>query len=389
MHLAPTSAERATIVDAVGFNNTSSELHLIRVSKAYQAGRRRHLVALDNASLWIRRGETMSVVGPTGCGKSTLLRVIAGLEHPDQGTVTFDGEEVGHLSPAQRGIGLVFQNYALYPHFKVHGNIAFYFRLRRWSEGAIDAKVLETSHVMGIGFEKLLGRMPRSLSGGEKQRVALARCLSHSPRVLLLDEPFSNLDAALRLQTRGEVKRLVDRFGLTTVFVTHDQNEAVAMGHRLAVMHNGTIAQVGVYHDLYQQPVNTFVAGFLGSPPMNFFDARRQNDDLYLSIDGAQLRVPLSESLLRRLVSQETLTVGLRPEHMRLTIPHTPLALPCTVEMVEMSMSDATQALYVQYGSRPFCAKIGLQQPVRLRETIWLQFPPQHMHYFDPQGKSL
>ena len=303
--------------------------------------------------------------------------------------MTFDGEDVGHLSPAQRGIGLVFQNYALYPHFKVHGNIAFYFRLRRWTEDAIDAKVLETSRIMGIGFEKLLGRMPRSLSGGEKQRVALARCLSHSPRVLLLDEPFSNLDAALRLQTRAEVKRLVDRFGLTTVFVTHDQGEAVAMGHRLAVMQEGSIEQVGTYQELYQQPVNKFVAGFLGSPPMNFFAAQRQGDDVHLDVGGTNVRVPLSAPLLTRLAPGAALSIGLRPEHFRRTDPHTPLALSSTVDMVEMSMSDATQVLYVQHGSSTFCAKIGLQEPVRPRDTVWLQLSPPHMYYFDRDGKCL
>jgi ABC-type sugar transport system ATPase subunit len=181
---------------------TSSEIHLQRITKTYQTGWRRSQVALNGASLWIRRGETVSVVGPTGCGKSTMLRVIAGLERPDDGTVTFDGEDVAPLTPAQRGIGLVFQNYALYPHFRVRGNIAFYFRLRRWSSEDIDVKVQETSRIMGIGFDKLLGRFPRSLSGGEKQRVALARCLSHSPRVLLLDEPFSKLVATLGHLTR-------------------------------------------------------------------------------------------------------------------------------------------------------------------------------------------
>ena len=367
----------------------SSEIHLIHITKRFHTGRRQLLAALDNTSLWIRRGETMSVVGPTGCGKSTLLRVIAGLERPDAGTVTFDGEVVDELTPSQRGIGLVFQNYALYPHFRVRGNIAFYFRLRRWSEDAIDVKVQETSRIMGIGFDRLLGRLPRSLSGGEKQRVALARCLSHSPRVLLLDEPFSNLDAALRQQTRGEVKRLVERFGLTTVFVTHDQSEAVAMGHRIAVMRQGQIVQVGTYQELYQEPVNMFVAGFLGSPVMNFFPVRRQDGTLEIEADSERVPLPLPAALRHRLAPDAPLTIGIRPEHLCPASPTAPLGLACTVELVEISVSDASQIVYLRRGQHTFCAKIDLQQPVRLGETLWLQFSPQHLHYFDHDGKRL
>jgi ABC-type sugar transport system ATPase subunit len=331
----------------------------------------------------------MSVLGPTGCGKSTLLRLIAGLDAPDSGTVTFDGEGVDHLSPSQRGIGLVFQNYALYPHFKVRGNIAFYFRLRRWSETEIDSKVQETARIMGIGFDKLLGRMPRSLSGGEKQRVALARCLSHSPRILLLDEPFSNLDAALRLQTRAEVKRLVDQFGLTTVFVTHDQNEAVAMGHRLAVMQNGTIVQADTFQELYQHPVNQFVAGFLGSPPMNFFPAQRQGERLSIAFDETSIDIPCPDRLQARLAPDAHLSLGLRPEHFCLTEPDTPYALPGCVTMVEQSVSDASQLLYVQHGQSTFCAKVERQPAIRPRQTVWLSCSPQDLYYFDEDGKRL
>jgi ABC-type sugar transport system ATPase subunit len=368
---------------------TSSEIHLIRLTKHFRTGRKGLIGALDNASLWIRRGETLSVVGPTGCGKSTLLRVIAGLEQPDSGTITFDGEDVDELSPSQRGIGLVFQSYALYPHFKVHGNIAFYFRLRRWTEDDIDDRVRQTSRIMGIGFEKLLGRLPRTLSGGEKQRVALARCLSHSPRVLLLDEPFSNLDAALRQKTRGEVKRLVDRFELTTVFVTHDQTEAVAMGHRIAVMQQGRIEQVGTYHELYREPLNMFVAGFLGSPPMNFFPGRRQADSLRATVDNYQLVLPLPDFLQQRIAPDESLTIGVRPEQMQITSTAAANALPCVVDMVEISMSDATQALLLRHGQTNLSAKIDLQQPVRTGETLWCQLPSQHLYYFDHAGKRL
>jgi ABC-type sugar transport system ATPase subunit len=372
-----------------GTSHTSSEIHLIHITKHFRTGRKDRIGALDNVSLWIRRGETMSVVGPTGCGKSTLLRVIAGLEQPDGGTVTFDGEAVDNFTPSQRGIGLVFQNYALYPHFRVHGNIAFYFRLRRWTEEAVDSKVLETSRIMGIGFEKLLGRMPRSLSGGEKQRVALARCLSHSPRVLLLDEPFSNLDAALRLQTRSEVKKLVDHFGLTTIFVTHDQGEAVAMGHRIAVMRHGHIEQVGTYHELYQEPANMFVAGFLGSPPMNFFPARRQFDALALEVDGTHLPLPIPQALQQRLPADAALTVGVRPEHLQQGSPSGPGGLPCMVEMVEVSMSDVTQVLYLRHGQRTFCAKVDVHQPIHPRDTVHLQFPTGPLYCFDSNGKRL
>jgi len=318
-----------------------------------------------------------------------MLRVIAGLETPADGTVTFHGEDVALLTPSQRGIGLVFQNYALYPHFRVRGNIAFYFRLRRWASEDIDVKVQETSRIMGIGFDKLLGRFPRSLSGGEKQRVALARCLSHSPRVLLLDEPFSNLDATLRLQTRGEVKRLIDRFGLTTIFVTHDQNEAVAMGHRVAVMRQGQIEQVGTYQEIYREPVNTFVAGFLGNPPMHLVAGRCVGDDIVCEVSGTQVRLPLPVHYRPRVADREPITIGLRPEHLRLTSAGETPGLPCTVEMVEMSVSDAAHVLHLRHNDHTFCAKVALQQPVRPRETAWLHFPPQHLYYFDRDDKRL
>lgn len=369
--------------------SASSEIHLIRIHKSYRTGLKAANVALREASLWIRRGETVSVVGPTGCGKSTMLRIVAGLDQPDEGAVTFDGEDVMDLTPSQRGIGLVFQNYALYPHFKVHGNIAFYFRLRRWKTQEIDSRVLETSRIMGIGFEKLLGRMPRSLSGGEKQRVALARCLSHNPRVLLLDEPFSNLDAALRLQTRGEVKRLVDQFGLTTIFVTHDQTEAISMGHRIAVMRQGTIEQVGTYQEIYHAPRNTFVAGFLGIPPMNFLAGHRQGEVIQGEIQGTHIAFPLPPPLQQRIGEGEAVTVGLRPEHLRLSSTEVSPGFPGTVAMVEVSLSDASQMVYLEHHGRTFCVKTDLQTPVRMGATLWVHLPSEQAHFFDKDEQRI
>lgn len=376
-------------VDRLLPTSQSSEIHLIRINKQFRTGRNTRLSALNDVSLWVRRGQTVSVVGPTGCGKSTLLRVIAGLEQPDSGTVTFDGESVDALVPGQRGIGLVFQNYALYPHFKVRGNIAFYFRLRRWSAPAIDAKVQETSRVMGIGFDRLLGRLPRSLSGGEKQRVALARCLSHSPRVLLLDEPFSNLDAKLRLQTRTEVKRLIDHFGLTTLFVTHDQSEAVAMGHRIAVMQHGHLEQVGTFQELYEEPVSMFVAGFLGSPPMNFFPGQRHGDIVEITINHTAVRVSLPSHLLRRLPADEPITIGVRPEHMQLQDAGDAPGLAGEIELVDMSLSDASQVVHLRNGETTFCAKLDLHHALRPHQTLHVTLPVAHLHYFDHNGKRL
>jgi len=206
---------------------------------------------------------------------------------------------------------------------------------------------------------------------------------------LLLDEPFSNLDAALRLQTRGEVKKLVDQFDLTTVFVTHDQGEAVAMGHRIAVMQRGHIEQVGTYHELYQEPANLFVAGFLGSPPMNFFPARWQQDALVLEVDGPPILLPEPSHLLSRRPPDSHLTVGVRPEHLRLSSTTDPAGLPGTVEMVEVSMSDMTQVLYVRQGQRTLHVKIDLHRPIRPRDTVRLQLPPQSLYYFDRNGKRL
>src|SRR5919108_2357904 len=233
---------------------------------------------LDDLCLTILPGETLSVVGPSGCGKSTLLRVIAGLIQPESGEVYFDGHPMNGQFPRDRHVGMVFQNYALYPHMAAQDNMGFFWRLRRRQGHEITEKVRQTAQLLGLEVENLLGRFPRHLSGGEQQRVAVGRCLSREPTVFLLDEPFSNLDAHLRQSSRREVKKLLTMFGTTTVFVTHDQQEATAMGDRIAVMREGKIVQVGTYRDMYEDPHDSFVAGFLGDPPISLLACHYRAD---------------------------------------------------------------------------------------------------------------
>jgi len=228
--------------------------------------------ALDNVSLEIENGETMSILGPSGCGKSTLLKVIAGLESVEKGgAVYYKDKDVTTMPPGDRGVGMVFQDFALYPNYKSKGNLSFSFWIRKVAQDKIDERVKETSKIMGIGFNKLLGRMPTTLSGGEQQRVAIGRCIVRHPTIFLMDEPISNLDAKLRVKTRGEIKRLLSQFNITTVYVTHDQTEAISMGDRIAVMKEGEIVQVGMYDELCSGPINRFVADFVAKPSVNFF----------------------------------------------------------------------------------------------------------------------
>ncbi len=229
------------------------------------------VAALDHVNLTIPNGRTFVVVGPSGCGKTTLLRVIAGLDKDYTGEISYDGEDVRNIEIKDRYIGMVFQNYALYPNFNNEGNLSFFFRMHNVGDEETRERIRYTSELMGIGFKELLPRRPTKLSGGEKQRVAIARALVRAPRLLLLDEPLSNLDAKLRVQTRTEIKRLLRRFSITSLYVTHDQVEAIALADQIIVMHQGKIEQVGTYQSLMENPVNVFVAGFLGLPPMNLF----------------------------------------------------------------------------------------------------------------------
>src|SRR5437016_2121365 len=249
------------------------------------------VVAVDNVSLEIKDKEFLVLVGPSGCGKTTALRMVAGLEEATSGEILIGDRLVNDVSPKDRNIAMVFQNYALYPHMTVYKNMAFSLKLRRTPKGEIERRVKAAADILGIG--DLLDRKPKQLSGGQRQRVAVGRAIVRQPEVFLFDEPLSNLDAKLRVNMRAELIKLHERLDATMIYVTHDQVEAMTMGDRIVVMRNGFIQQVGPPMEVYNQPQNQFVAGFIGSPPMNFLDARLVTDNGGVAVDLQGMRLPL------------------------------------------------------------------------------------------------
>ena len=343
-------------------------------------------VALDDVHLTLADGETLAVLGPSGCGKTTLLRVIAGLEAPTSGSVLFDGEPVDHLEPAQRRVGLVFQNYALYPHMRAYDNVGFFFKLRG-REAEVDERVQRVAQVLGVEFRHLLGRMPRHLSGGGQQRVAVGRCIIRDPTVFLFDEPLSNLDAQLRGRTRVEIKRLLRRFGTTAVYVTHDQIEAMALGDRIAIMRAGRVEQVGTTAEIMAAPVNRFVAGFFGMPPINLLDG-------VAGCGGVRVGSTLFELLGhgRVLVGRvgQPVTIGLRADDLALLPPDDPGRLATAiVEVVQPRHEERRQLVTVSLGAVELTVREPLGVPRRPRETVGLQCSPRRALLFDSDGELL
>jgi sn-glycerol 3-phosphate transport system ATP-binding protein len=271
------------------------------VTKEFEGG----TVAVDDLSLAVQDGEFMILVGPSGCGKTTALRMVAGLEKVTSGTISIGDRVINHVSPRDRDIAMVFQNYALYPHMTVYRNLAFGLRERRTPKDEIDRRVREASAMLGL--DDLLKRRPAQLSGGQRQRVAMGRALVREPKAFLLDEPLSNLDAKLRVQVRGDLKRLHQRLGITTVYVTHDQVEAMTLADRVAVLSGGVLQQLGAPQDVYDHPDNLFVAGFIGSPPMNLLRGTARAG----TVVAGDLSLPMAG------VPDGDVVLGLRPEHLR------------------------------------------------------------------------
>lgn len=335
-------------------------------------------VVIDGVDLEIKDKEFLVLVGASGCGKSTILRMIAGLEEISGGEIIIDGKKVNNVAPKDRDIAFVFQSYALYPHMSVYENIAFGLKMRKMSNEVIDKKVKEAAEILNL--TDLLERKPRQLSGGQRQRVALGRAIVREPKVFLMDEPLSNLDAKLRVQMRSEIKKLHEKLQTTFIYVTHDQTEALTMGDRIVVLDKGIIQQVGTPDNIYQNPRNTFVAGFVGSPQMNFIDAQVFNDTLIM----ADFPVKLCEEQQTCIGSRNNVVVGIRPENMTSTDGELKLAVK--VDMSEMLGSEKIVYFYV---GKTRCS-VKLPPNFIVEDDLILKIDKNNLFFFDKEtGKRL
>src|SRR5271167_4563397 len=345
--------------------------------------------AVKDFNLQIRDKEFVVFVGPSGCGKTTTLRMIAGLEAISSGDISIDGNVVNELAPMDRDIAMVFQNYALYPHMSVYDNMAFGLKMRKFERPEIEQRVRDAADILGIG--ELLNRKPRQLSGGQRQRVALGRAIVRHPRVFLFDEPLSNLDAKLRVQMRVELKKLHDRLGTTAIYVTHDQVEAMTLGDRVVVMRDGLVQQVGEPLELYNEPANRFVAGFLGSPAMNFdaVSVIEADGALWAEDDGIRIKVPGQIAGRLRRYAGSQVTMGIRPEDLHLASEADPadLGFDAAVEVVEKLGSEIL--LDVAVGPNMMVASVEPSVRVNVRDRLRLALNPERLHFFDAESEAV
>src|SRR5215216_247833 len=348
------------------------------------------VLAVNDLNLAINDGEFMVLVGPSGCGKTTSLRMIAGLEEITAGDLKIGDRVVNDVPPKDRDIAMVFQSYALYPHMSVRDNMAFGLKLRKVPKADIEKRVADAAGILSL--EKYLDRKPKELSGGQRQRVALGRAIVREPAVFLMDEPLSNLDAKLRVQTRAEIARIHQRLGTTMVYVTHDQIEAMTMGTRIAVMSDGLLQQVGTPQTLYDQPANRFVAGFIGSPSMNFVDVTLETRDgkIYANAPGFIMQAPprVADALAPWI--GKTVTMGVRPEHL-VEVSRLPgfipgMAIPVTVDIVEQLGNEIF--VYLLAGSTLLTARMVPDMGITRGDRIEVSPLPENLHFFDPQTEN-
>jgi multiple sugar transport system ATP-binding protein len=344
--------------------------------------------AVIDVNLDIRDKEFVVLVGPSGCGKTTTLRMVAGLESITSGNISIDEKVVNDLPPMDRDIAMVFQNYALYPHMSVYDNMAFGLKMRKFEKSEIAKRVQDAAEILGI--EMLLKRKPRQLSGGQRQRVALGRAIVRHPQVFLFDEPLSNLDAKLRVQMRVELKKLHERLGTTAIYVTHDQVEAMTLGDRVVVMRDGRVQQVGDPMELYNEPANRFVAGFIGSPAMNFAPVQlaAENGAVWAESEGIRIKVPAPMVERVRPYAGKPVTLGIRPEDLHIARDGDPadLSINAAVEVVERLGSEIL--LDVAVGGTTMVASIEPTSTAKVHEKHKLGLNPDRIHFFDSETEA-
>jgi len=343
------------------------------------------VIAVNDLNLEIGDGEFICLVGPSGCGKTTALRCVAGLEEISDGQLRIGDRVVNNVAPKDRDIAMVFQSYALYPHMTVFDNLAFGLKLRKINKQDIDRRVKEAAGILGL--ERFLDRKPRALSGGQRQRVALGRAIVREPSVFLMDEPLSNLDAKLRVQTRAEIARLHQRLGTTTIYVTHDQVEAMTMGDRIAVMRDGILQQVGTPQELYDHPVNIFVAGFIGSPAMNFATATSEGKDLLLRGVKLELSGQQAKAADSRADGANVL-IGFRPEHIELANGQggDAVRFPAKVDVVEYLGNE--ELIHAKTEGNEVVALLPSDKKVGVGDTVNFAVPMDKLHIFDPDSEK-
>ena len=347
-----------------------SFLELQNITKVYPNGTK----AVNETSLNIEKGEFVVFVGPSGCGKSTLLRMIAGLEDITSGEITLDGNVINKIDPSERDVAMVFQNYALYPHMTVYNNMAYGLKNRGISKQEIEDKVNEVAKLLEI--DQYLSRKPSMLSGGQRQRVAMGRAIVRNPKIFLFDEPLSNLDAKLRNQMRLEIKKLQRQMAVTSIFVTHDQTEAMTLGDRIVVINNGIVEQVGTPKDIYSKPNTKFVAEFIGSPQMNIFNCK---------IDNGIAKIDNNSITLDKSMNIDDASIGIRPDDIQISDSG---SISCKANLVEYLGSD--MIIYSSIGDQEFSCKLSSKIDVKAGDEFKFDINPSLIHVFDnSSGKRL
>ena len=364
-----------------------SEIQLEGVCKVYPNG----VTAVKDFNLDVQDKEFIIFVGPSGCGKSTTLRMIAGLEDITDGTLKIDGKVMNNVEPKDRDIAMVFQNYALYPHMTVFDNMAFGLKLRKVPKDEIKRKVDEAADILGL--KPYLDRKPKALSGGQRQRVAMGRAIVRNPKVFLMDEPLSNLDAKLRVQMRIEISKLHETLGATIIYVTHDQTEAMTLGTRIVVMKDGVVQQTDTPQNLYNKPCNLFVAGFIGSPQMNFLDAKISEEagKTFAEVGGAMLEIPAEKAAVLKNAGYlgKTVVMGIRPEHIndaRLDVTENPNKITAKIRVYELLGAEVF--LYFDFAGSQMTARVDPKTTAKMGDDVEFSFDMNMVHFFDKDSEE-